>query len=74
MLLKVNIVELWDIVLQFLLFEHLLDEILAIVPAPWLVDLPEVLNNEVALVDALLIDADRPFALSVDAEACFVLR
>lgn len=73
MFLEVNIVKFRDIVLQFFLFEDLLDEVLAVVPAPWFVDLPEVLNNEVPLVDSLLIDADRPFSFSVDAEASLVL-
>lgn len=72
MFLEVYVVELGDVVLQFLLLEDLLDEVLAIVPSPRLVDLSEVLNDETALLYASLIDADGPLALRVNAEASLI--
>ena len=45
-LLKVDVVELRDEILQLLLLQHLLYEILTIVPPPRLVDLTEILNDE----------------------------
>ncbi len=73
MLLEVDVVELRDIVLQLLLLQHLLYEVLTIVPTPWLVDLTEVLHDETSLLDTPLVDADRPLPLCVHAETCLVL-
>jgi hypothetical protein len=72
-LLQVDIVELGNVVLQLLLLQHLLDEVLTVVPTPRLVDLPEVLYDETALRNAAFVDADCTLPLRVHAETRLVL-
>jgi hypothetical protein len=70
--LEVYVVELRNIVLEFLLLEHLFDEVLTVVPSPWLIDLSEVFHYETALLYASLIDADSTLTLGVHAEASLI--
>ena len=73
-LLHRDVVELRHVVLHLLLLHYLLYEVLPVVPPPRLVYLPEVLDQEGALLDPRRVDADCPLALCVHPEGSLVLR
>jgi hypothetical protein len=72
MLLKIDIVELGNIVFKFFLLHYLFNEVLTIVPSPGLVNLSEVLYNKVTLLNTSAIDANSSLAFSVNTKRCFI--
>lgn len=72
-LFQVDVVELWNVVLELLFLENFLDEVFPVVPPPRLVELSEILHDESALLYPLLVDANRSLALRVHSEASLVL-
>jgi hypothetical protein len=71
--LQIYVVEFRNEVFQLLFPKHLLDEVLPVVPSPWLVYFAKVLYDETALRNSFLVDADGSLALCVHPETSFIL-
>lgn len=70
--LQGNVVELGHIVFKLFLLHHFFNEVLPVIPSPRLVDLPEVLNDEGSLLDAILVDTNGAFAFGMHSESSFI--
>ena len=68
MLFKINVIELWNNLFQFFLFQNLFDEIFSFIPSPWFVKLTKVLNNKSSPFDSLFCDTFGPFSFSMNSE------
>lgn len=68
MLLQIYVIELRNHLLQLLLLQYLFNEVLSLIPPPWLVQLAKILHNEGATLDAFFRNALGALALCVDAE------
>lgn len=72
MAFKINVIKLWNIVLELFLFHHLFNEILAFIPPPRLIKLPIIFNNKAALLNSLFFYASCPFSFCMNSECCVV--
>jgi hypothetical protein len=65
-----NVVEIWKLFRQLGLILTLFEDILLFVPAPWLIDFSEVLNNQSTCFNALWPSTKDSEAFRVHSEMC----
>lgn len=73
MRLQVDVVKLGDkVFLHLLAVDHLLYEILSLVPPPRFVEFSKIFDDESSLFDSVSFDASGSFTFGVDSIGCFV--